>query len=799
MQNSITEIIQIIEKAIHLAQVDAFYLLPVIGSIQIFLTGVFFRKTKLIYLSFFLLALFSSTFPLVKLIPNLGSDAFSEFQKLALNEVYFYIKTLNFFAGWSVKHFILWILIVIAYIVFIFTIFILSKRFSFLNFLHINYLIIIGIIMVPTSLNFYKASSLYSSSIIEKKNQSKNINYQLEAIDIKLKKPNDLSVVFYIGESTSRLHWSLYDYFRPTNKNLEKFSKKNSLIIYDNIYSTHTHTSPSLLDSLTIKANTKDKNNVKIISEYSRYPLVDVLNDVSINTTLYSTQAKSGSWNLASSLIFKNANKKFYSSKYNLGNANYINKDKPYDHEFLNQFTNEINNDYQKNNFYVFHSYAGHGNYKKNIPNKYHKNIDQFYSSHNNEAIFGKSFKNNQKEFLDNYDSAMSYISDNIVFSLKEISKIDKPIIFIYTSDHGESPLTGRAHDSSRYIWEMSSVPFLIYFNDEAKLRYPELFDKINLRASKKNRESLSNLPSLILEIFDIKIFDENSNLNHVTKCEFGDGNCFEDYHIVRNQLNKLGVVKLHYPIKENKNYIDNTDRATTFSNMKHYLSKKNSELEICSHRTNNIARFIRFNAILNCMEIDVIIENDYLDVTHSKEKTTSLKLTDLIMIQKEKNNILWLDVKSVKNEEQCNKLLNILKNIYLKNDKINLFIEFPSQIINEISRYKECILDIKSMNFPISYYVPSDVKSKCVKEKELDISRRNNCLYLEKILEKIYKSALFTDLSFDYNNYEFLKDSNFTDKFVLNTWHIPDEEITSIIDQNFRLVIPFNDNVNYN
>ena len=42
----------------------------------------------------------------------------------------------------------------------------------------------------------------------------------------------------------------------------------------------------------------------------------------------------------------------------------------------------------------------------------------------------------------------MNYISDNIVYSLNEISK-DKPIVFIYTSDHGESPLTGRAHDSS--------------------------------------------------------------------------------------------------------------------------------------------------------------------------------------------------------------------------------------------------------------------------------------------------------------------------------------------------------------
>ncbi len=793
-----SEISQIIEKAIYFAQADAYYILPVIGSIQIFFIGVFLKKKRLIYLSSFLFLMFCSIFPLVKLIPNLGSDAFSEFQKLDLDEVYFYIKTLNFFAGWSVKHFVLWSLIITVYVISIFILFFLSKKLTFFNFLNFNYLIIIVIILVPTSLNFYKVSLLYSSSIVEKKNQSKNISYQLETIDIKIEKPTDLSVVFYIGEATSRLHWSIYEYFRPTNKNLEKFSETNSLIIYDNIHSTHTHTSPSLLDALTIKANTEDKEDLKIISEYSRFPIVDILNDVSINTSLYSTQAKSGSWNLASSLIFKNANKKMYSFKYNLGNANYINKDKPYDHEFLNEFTNEIKNDSKKNNFYVFHSYAGHGNYKKNIPKKYHKKLDLFYSDHSNKAIFGKSFKNNQKEFLEDYDSAMSYVSDNIVFSLKKISKLDKPIIFIYTSDHGESPLTGQAHDSSRYIWEMSSVPFLVYFNDEAKLKYPDLYDKINLRASQKNSDLLSNVPSLIFEIFDIKISDANSMPHKASKCKFGDGKCYEDYHIIRNQLNTLGVVNLNYPIKDN-NYVDNTDRATTFSNMKNYFLKKDSDLEVCSHRTNSIARFIRFNAILNCMEIDVFVENNYLDVTHSKKESTSLKLTDLIKIQKDKKNILWLDVKNVKSTDQCNKLSNILKNIYLKDDKINLFIEFPSQIIDEISLYKECILNIKSMNFPISYYIPSKVNSKCINEKELDISSQNSCQYLEKILEKIYKSTLFTDLSFDFNNYEFIKNSKFIDKFVLNTWHIPDEEIASINNQSFRLVIPFNDNINYN
>lgn len=794
----LSELTQLIEKAIDHAFNDAFYILPLIGSIQIFFIGFFYKKPKLIYLSIFLFLLFCFIFPFAKLIPNLGSDAFSEFQSLNLDEVYFYIKTLNFFAGWSHKHFILWLILITVYLLIIFILFLLTKRISVFNFLNINYFIIFIIILVPTSLNFYKVSLLYSSSIIEKENQSKNINYKLDTIDIKLEDPKDLSVVFYIGEATSRLHWSIYQYFRPTNNNLENFSKQNNLIIYDNIYSTHTHTSPSLLDSLTIKANTNDKFKLKITSEYPRFPIVDILNNVKINTTLFSTQAKSGSWNLSSSLIFKNAKKKNYSFKYNLGNANYINREKSYDHDFLRKFTKEIKKD-TKNNFFVFHSYAGHGNYKKNIPINYHKKIDQYYSNYNNKAIFGKSFKRNQKEFLENYDSAMNYISDNIVFSLKEISKLKKPIIFIYTSDHGESPLTGRAHDSSRYIWEMSAVPFLIYFNDEAKLRYPEFFEKLNLRSSHQNRDLLNNLPSLILEIFGIKVFDANSKLNSVSKCKFGDGNCIEDYHIIRNQLNTLGAVTLSYPVKDNNNYIDNTDRATTFSNMKNYFSKKESDVEICSHRTNSIARFIRFSAILNCMEIDLIIENDYLDVSHSKKETTSLKLVDLIKIQKNKNDILWLDVKNVQSIDQCIKLMNHLKNIHLKNNQIKLFIEFPSNIINEISNYKECISNIKLMNFPTSYYIPNNVKSKCLEEEKLNNSDEKSCKYTNEIIQKIYESSLFTDLSFDYKNYDYLKNNNQIDKFTLNTWHIPDQEIMSISDKNFRLIIPYNDDVNYN
>ena len=330
MHNLITRIYDIFERSIYFVQIDAFYIFPIIGAIQLILSGIFLKKPYLKYIGSFLFLILFVISPLVKLIPNLGSDAFSEFQKLNFTEVYFYIKTLNFFAGWSIKHFILWSFVTFIYLLSILIIFLFSKKFNSFNFVNINYLIIFGLVLIPTFLNIFQVSALYKSSINDKNKLSQNIKYDLERLNIK-KNDNNLSVVLYLGEATTRLHWSIYNYFRPTNINLEKFHEKNSLILYDKVYSTHTHTSPSLLDALTINTENYSIKNLKPIYETERYPLVDLLKKKSINTILYSTQAKSGSWNLASSLIFKNADKKYYSSKYNLGNANYLDKEKPFD------------------------------------------------------------------------------------------------------------------------------------------------------------------------------------------------------------------------------------------------------------------------------------------------------------------------------------------------------------------------------------------------------------------------------------------------------------------------------------
>lgn len=346
----------------------------------------------------------------------------------------------------------------------------------------------------------------------------------------------------------------------------------------------------------------------------------------------------------------------------------------------------------------------------------------------------------------------------------------------------------------------MSAVPFIIFFNEQARLKYPKLFNDINLRSNKKNKELLNNLPSLISEIFDIKIFNKNEDfeLNKVSKCIFGEDNCVDKYHTLRGQINSLGAVYFTFPMNDER-VKDNTDRATTLWNIKNYLSKIGSDTEVCSHRTNSIARFIRFNSMLNCMEIDIIVDNDNLDVSHSLELSTSLTLSDLTKIQKKKKNILWLDIKNIDDKLVCNNLHNSLRKIYSKDPKINLFLEFPSKIINKIDELEECFSNIKLMNFPISYYIPNDLDSVCLKEQELKNSELKNCEYSNELLEKIHSSNFFTDLSFDYKNYNFLKYSKYINKFNLNTWHIPDDEILSLNNNKFRLIIPKNDSVNFN
>ena len=88
--------------------------------------------------------------------------------------------------------------------------------------------------------------------------------------DIKLKhsKPR-INVFLYIGESTTSMNMGIYNYPRQTTPHLQRLEKKNGFIKFENVFSTHTHTSPSLLEALSLGLDYSE--NFKPIHERKEY------------------------------------------------------------------------------------------------------------------------------------------------------------------------------------------------------------------------------------------------------------------------------------------------------------------------------------------------------------------------------------------------------------------------------------------------------------------------------------------------------------------------------------------------
>ena len=154
----------------------------------------------------------------------------------------------------------------------------------------------------------------------------------------------------------------------------------------------------------------------------------------------------------------------------------------------------------------IFHSYAGHGPYKNALPEKFKIKIDNFFKNKKKKAIFGNVNTNVQN--VEDYDMAISYIDSNLNNVINDLNKSEFPKILIYYSDHGESVYTGRGHDSSRYVHEMSRVPLILYFNS-AKIKFPKLYDIYLNNLNKNYPVTLSQLPSTILDIFGIKFIEK--------------------------------------------------------------------------------------------------------------------------------------------------------------------------------------------------------------------------------------------------------------------------------------------------
>lgn len=727
--------------------------------------------------------------PLSDFLNKIGLDSFSEAKNFDINEAKFWLYTLipELKIEPNLKHIALYL--IMALLTALVIRWLLNKssyskqRYSFFKFAIASILIGYGVNLTISDSKklFFQNSEEYIKVKNNFNNKPPNITYD--------GKP--LTITVYIGESTSIMNMGIYGYPRNTTPELEKFKENDiGFLVFNNVFSTHTHTSPSLLEGLSFGINEADKNLP--INERKRISLVDVIiNNTNTDVNLYSNQGSSGTWNQASSIIFKNA-KRFFSTENRLLGNNDPLLEKPYDDVFFE--TIKFENRKLKNiNF--LHSYAGHGPYIKNIPSTYADVIDSTFKQIDKRAIVGNDI--NLLDGVEEYDSTIRYIDHSVAKVLQKIKSSTKPNIFIYFSDHGDAVYAGRGHDSSRFIHEMARIPFIIYFNEAARKLYPEKYDQY-LALSKTNETStLSQLPSSIINLLGLQI-DELSSTKLIQKPIIGI-KTDHDPIVVRKTTEGTTFVDLNgkTDLAKEKNLIDKTDDAT-----KIYTSRKNfinKDVDICYHRSNSLGKAIRGGLATNCIEIDLFVEGKTkeLFVFHPPAPNVNLEFKKIYDHALKNRLSIWIDGNNLTEKKNCDVLSSFLKKQKKYNAKI--LVDFPSGSYKNKIELNDCANGLSSNGYAVSYYVPTGEAVQCSQGLKAGqaFESISSCKQLKNDLKLAIESNIFTDISFDYGGIDAIRKIEFVKKLKWNTWHVSADHLNDLVKNDFRMIIMSNTDPN--
>ena len=232
----------------------------------------------------------------------------------------------------------------------------------------------------------------------------------------------------------------------------------------------------------------------------------------------------------------------------------------------------------------------------------------------------------------------------------------------------------------------MAQIPFFFYFNDKAKEIYINKYLQYKNLVKQNNVSLLSQLPYTLFDIYG-----NNKNKEKIIGVQQD-----ENIILVRDLPGLSTYVSL-----SNSKIISNTKEFKVESVETFKISNdknKNSNVDICYHRSNTFAKIVRGSKISTCLELDIIIEKDEIYINHPPKKEKFL-LQNIISIVKNNNLALWLDAKNLDNENKCKVLYDFLVN---KNFR-KVLVEFPSYISEEKYNLKDCENYLK-MNFIAIY-----------------------------------------------------------------------------------------------
>lgn len=282
-----------------------------------------------------------------------------------------------------------------------------------------------------------KGFAEYQASLGERK-------ARLQELQKILHSSSDGVYMLVLGESTTRDHMHAYGYVRPTTPWLDKELSNPQALIFQNAYSNHVHTIPSLLYILTQQ---NQYNDIKLKDAYS---VIEIAKAAGYQTYWLSNQKKYSVSDTPLTTIAQSADKAHYINDYT-GNKSVS----VYTDEKLAEFLPDLS--HSSKALVIVHLMGCHSLYTDRYTEKF--------------AVFSGS-----AEKVDTYDNCILH-NDYVLEQLYgNISRAPNFMGWFYLSDHGEEPDLNLAHESSKFTFQMSHIPLVMIFSEKFKQEKPDVY-----------------------------------------------------------------------------------------------------------------------------------------------------------------------------------------------------------------------------------------------------------------------------------------------------------------------------------
>ena len=432
--------------------------------------------------------------------------------------------------------------------------------------------------------------------------------------------------IIVVGESLNKRHMSIYGYLRETNPRLKKVLDKDKTVIFENAYSSDTHTMTTLSYAFT------QANQLNSKDFYKSFTIFDILNKSNFETYWITNQPLGDQSNLLS-IIAHDAK---HVIALNRTIEMQVNSEQ-HDEVVLGELKKVLANKSPRNRAIFIHLTGNHVHYCARYPqegyNVFSKKLDY--------ARFGElANKSKLHEQMKCYDTSVLYNDFVVASILKNLEEQTQVSVFVYFSDHGEDTFGGKAHGAVGFTYEMVQIPMIVWLSSGYKKRYPQIHK--NLKKNQKELYSNDFLYDTLIGLSGVKT---------------------KEYQRTHD------LTSPHYRLNESHSYIIHRTRFFTDEKNYHWWQKQNAKLlsknkffpKITPQNVHTLGKlndiqndgFVSFAAQANYFPKDKKEGEGLFKLTKQREKEEQGANLEFLLTHKKsyKWKNIYLEIKNLNNE----------------------------------------------------------------------------------------------------------------------------------------------------